>query len=107
MCPPTTQCKSGDEVFVDYAAGYGFGNGLTAGVGGYLRQQYGDDELNGATVANSKASAFAIGPSVKYDNDKGWFITAKFQQEMSVKSTTQGSPSGLSRPFRFNPLFKF
>ena len=86
-----TQYTSGDELFVDYAAGYGFGNGWTAGVGGHLRQQFNDDVQNGLTVANYRASSFSIGPSVKYDNGKGWFITAKLQQEVSVKNTTQGS----------------
>lgn len=86
-----TQYTSGDEVFADYAVGYGFGNGWTAGVGGHLRQQFSDDIQNGVTVANNRASSFSIGPSVKYDNGKGWFITAKLQQEVSVKNTTQGS----------------
>lgn len=86
-----TQYTSGDEVFADYSAGYGFGNGWTAGVGGHLRQQFNDDVKNGVTVANNRASSFSIGPSVKYDNGKGWFITAKLQQEVSVKNTTQGS----------------
>jgi hypothetical protein len=85
-----TQYKSGDELFVDYSAGWGFGNGFTLGAGGYLRTQLNDDKLNGATVANSRARAFAIGPSVKFDNGKGWFITAKYQVENSVKNTVQG-----------------
>lgn len=86
-----TQYRSGDEIFVDYAAGYGLGNGWTMGVGGLYRQQLTDDTANGATVANNKASSFAIGPSVKYDNGKGWFIIAKWQAESSVRNTTQGS----------------
>lgn len=86
-----TQYQSGDEVFLDYSAGYGLGNGWTVGVGGFLRQQFSDDKLNGATVANSRASAFGIGPSIKYDNGKGWFITAKLQAESSAKNTTQGT----------------
>jgi hypothetical protein len=31
-------------------------------------------------VANSKVRAAAVGPSIKYDNGKGWFITAKVQR---------------------------
>ena len=40
----------------------------------------------GATLPDSKGRAFAIGPSLKYDNAKGWFITAKWQREMSVRN---------------------
>lgn len=86
-----TEYKSGNELFVDYSAGYGLGNGWTVGVGGHLRQQLNDDKVNGTTLANSKASSFGIGPSIKYDNGKGWFITAKLQKETSAKNTTQGT----------------
>lgn len=86
-----TQYQSGNELFIDYAAGYGLGNGWTVGIGGYARQQYTDDSNSAGTVANNRASAFAVGPSIKYDNGKGWFITAKLQQETSVKNSTQGN----------------
>lgn len=86
-----TDYQSGNEVIVDYAAGYGLGNGWTVGVGGYLRHQFKDDEQYGVTVADNKARAFAIGPSVKYDNGKGWFLTAKLQAETSVRNSTRGN----------------
>jgi hypothetical protein len=41
-------------------------------------------------VPDSRGSAFAIGPSLKYDNGKGWFITAKWQREMSVRNRAEG-----------------
>ena len=37
------------------------------------------------------SSAFAIGPSVKYDSGKGWFITGKWQAETNTKNRAQGN----------------
>lgn len=85
-----TQYQSGSEVVLDYAAGYGLGNGWTLGLGGYWRNQYESDVQAGAVLANSRARAFAIGPSLRYDNGKGWFLTAKVQTENAVRNTTQG-----------------
>ncbi len=84
-----TQYRSGQELIVDYSLGWGFGNGLTAGVGGYLYQQTTNDKQNGAEVANNKGSAFAIGPSVKYDSGKGWFLTAKYQVDTHVRNRAE------------------
>ncbi len=85
-----TKYKSGNEFFLDYSLGWGLGEGWTLGVGGHLRQQLNDDKLNGVTVADNKARSLSIGPSVKYDNGKGFFITAKYQTESSVRNTTKG-----------------
>lgn len=85
-----TQFSSGDEVFLDFATGYGMGNGWTLGVGGYVRRQLSSDTQAGAVLANSRSSAFALGPSVRYDNGKGWFITAKFQAESAVRNGSEG-----------------
>lgn len=85
-----TNYKSGQEFHVDYAVGYGFGNNWVAGVGGYLYQQTTDDKLNGVTVANNKGRAFAIGPSIKYDNGKDFFLTAKYQMETNVRNRADG-----------------
>jgi hypothetical protein len=86
-----THYKSGDEVFVDYSAGWGFGNGLVVGVGGYVRKQFTDDKLSGSDVPGSRARVFAVGPSVAYNNGKGWLITAKYEAETGARNTTQGS----------------
>ncbi|MGQ2924257.1 MAG: SphA family protein [Hydrogenophaga sp.] len=86
-----TNYRSGHEFIVDYSAGWGVGNGWTLGVGGYVYQQLTDDKSNGVKVPNNKARGFAIGPSLKYDNGKGWFITAKLQQESSVRNRPEGA----------------
>jgi hypothetical protein len=85
-----TNFKSGNEFWLDYSVGWGLGNLWTVGVGGYLTRQLTDDEQAGATVANNKASGFAIGPSIKYDDGKGRFITAKIEKDMSSRNRIEG-----------------
>lgn len=86
-----TGYRSGREFIVDYDLGWGLGNGWVLGVGGYVYRQLNDDSQNGATVANNKGRALAIGPSVKYDSGKGWFVTAKYQTETSVRNRADGA----------------
>jgi hypothetical protein len=94
-----TQYKSGQEFIVDYALGWGLGNGFTVGVGGYLYQQTTDDKLDGATVADNKGRTLAIGPSVKYDSGKGWFITAKYQTDTNVRNRADSKAFWLKAVF--------
>ncbi len=81
--------RSGNEFHFDYAAGWGLGNGWVLGVGGYYKQQVTSDSGVGATGDN-KYRGMAIGPNVKYDSGKGWFVTAKWQKEVEVKNGAQG-----------------
>ncbi|MBB4845049.1 hypothetical protein HNP55_003595 [Paucibacter oligotrophus] len=85
-----TKYKSGQEFHFDYALGWGFGNGWVAGVGGYVYRQITADKLEGASVAESKGQAMGFGPSIKYDNGKGFFITAKWQQDFNVRNRAEG-----------------
>ena len=94
-----TDYKSGQEFHFDYALGWGLGNGFTAGVGGYYYQQVTSDVQAGATLANSKGKTFAIGPSVKYDSGKGWFVTLKWQKETTVQNRAQGNALWLKAVF--------
>lgn len=94
-----TDYRSGDEFHFDYDAGWGLGNGWTVGVGGYYKQQTGLDKQAGVELANSKTSGMAIGPSVKYDSGKGWFVTAKWQAERNVKNGAQGNALWLKAVF--------
>ncbi|MBI2754350.1 MAG: transporter [Betaproteobacteria bacterium] len=96
-----TNYRSGQEFIVDYAIGWGLGNGWTLGVGGYVYQQINDDKLNGTAVPNNKARAFAIGPSIKFDSGKGWFVTAKYQDEGSVRNRADGAAFWLKAVFPF------
>lgn len=96
-----TDFKSGHEFIVDYSIGWGLGNGWTVGAGGYLYKQTTNDKSAGATVADNKGKAFAIGPSIKYDSGKGWFLTAKFQKESGVRNRAEGEAFWLKAVFPF------
>jgi hypothetical protein len=85
-----TDYRSGQEFFFDYDAGWGLGNGWVIGAGGYAYWQTTEDKLNGQTVPNNKGRAIAIGPSIKYDSAKGWFVTAKWQKETDVRNRAEG-----------------
>ena len=84
-----TKYRSGNEFHFDYAAGWGLGNGWVLGVGGYYKQQVTGDSGSGA-AGDNKYRGMAIGPNVKYDSGKGWFVTAKWQKEVEVENGAQG-----------------
>lgn len=86
-----TDYKSGQELIIDYSLGWGVGGGWTVGAGGYLYQQLTDDRQKGATVQNNKGRAMSMGPSIRYDSGKGWFLTAKYEAEQSVRNRADGS----------------
>lgn len=86
-----TDYRSGQELHADYALGWGFGNGWVAGVGGYAYRQVTDDTGPNVAAHGNRGKAFAIGPSIKYDNGKGYFVTAKWQRESGVTNRARGS----------------
>ncbi|KRC19903.1 transporter [Acidovorax sp. Root219] len=86
-----TDYRSGRELIVDYAAGWGLGNGWVLGVGGYLYRQWSDDKVGGVALAGSRGRSQSIGPSVRYADGKGWLITAKLEREFGVRNRAQGS----------------
>lgn len=86
-----TQYRSGRELNLDYAAGWGIGHGLTVGVSGYYYRQFSDDKMAGVTVRDNRAAATSIGPSLKFDNGHHWFVTAKWAREFDVRNRPQGS----------------
>ncbi len=87
---PATDYRSGQELHMDYAIGWGLGNGWVVGVGGYAYRQITDDRQDGETIEDNKGRAFAIGPSVKYTSKDGWFLTAKWEQETQVRNRAEG-----------------
>jgi hypothetical protein len=86
-----THYKSGEELHADYDAGWGFGNGWVAGVGGYIYQQVTDDTGPTAPSDGHKGKAFAIGPDIEYNDHHGFFITIKWEKEMSVENRPEGN----------------
>lgn len=85
-----TDYRSGQEAHADYSLGWGVGDGWVLGVGGYIYRQTTDDLQGGDTVHNNRGRAFAIGPSIKYSNASGWFVTAKWQKESEVRNRPEG-----------------
>jgi hypothetical protein len=85
-----TDYRSGQELHADYSIGWGLGNGWVLGVGGYAYLQTTDDRQDGNTVEDNKGRAFAIGPSIKYASDSGWFVTAKWEKETQVRNRPEG-----------------
>ncbi|ROL70314.1 hypothetical protein BK634_21700 [Pseudomonas chlororaphis] len=85
-----TDYRSGQELHADYSLGWGLGNGWVVGVGGYVYRQTTDDRQDGDRVEDNKGRAVAIGPSIKYASDSGWFVTAKWQKESEVRNRPEG-----------------
>jgi len=52
-------------------------------------------------VPDSKGRAFAIGPSIKYDSGKGWFVAAKYQMETAVRNRADGKAFWVKAVFPF------
>lgn len=97
----STGYTSGNEFHFDYAAGWALNPSWTAGLGGYYYHQVGSDSGTGAPADGHKGQAIAMGPSVKFDSGKGWFVTAKWQQETSVKNRAQGQALWVKAVFPF------
>ncbi|SPC12417.1 SphA family protein [Cupriavidus oxalaticus] len=94
-----TGYRSGQELHADYAIGWGVSPHWVAGVGGYLYKQITDDKQDGQTLPGRRGQAFAIGPSVKYDSGKGWFLTLKWQKEFAVENRAAGDAFWLKAAF--------
>lgn len=84
-----TNTRSGQAIHADYAAGWGFGNGWVAGIGGHVFQQVTSDD--GPNAAGGKARAIGFGPSIRYFDGKGWLFTAKLQKEFNVRNRPEGT----------------
>jgi hypothetical protein len=84
-----TGYRSGTAYVADFTAGWNFGKWKVGVVGGYLNQ-FTDDKINGATVANNRARSLALGPSIAYD--AGAFnINLNYQQGVYAANTSKSS----------------
>ncbi|MBF8221986.1 SphA family protein [Halomonas sp. 328] len=95
-----THYQSGQELHADYALGYALRPNWVAGVGGYAYRQVTDDRLNGVEIGN-RGRAFAIGPSLKWDNGQGAFVTLKYEREFAVQNRPQGDSLWLKASLPF------
>ena len=87
-----THYTSGNELNVDYGAGYAVSPVWQAGVSGYLYKQTTDDELNGTGVpGGNRGRALAIGPYVRYHPSRDFGVTLKWQSESGVENRAKGN----------------
>jgi hypothetical protein len=86
-----TDYTSGNELHADYALGWAWGNGFVTGVGGFVYQQVSDDKVAGIALVNNRGRAMALGPSIKYENGEGFFLTAKLEKEFAVRNRSEGA----------------
>ncbi|WP_065761946.1 SphA family protein [Pseudomonas defluvii] len=94
-----THYQSGRELHADYTLGWGLGNGWVLGVGGHAYQQISDDKCSASNCAaaalvdandGNRGRSFSIGPAVQYTSKNGWSLSAKWQDESSVRNRAEG-----------------
>ena len=94
-----THYQSGRELHADYTLGWGLGNGWVLGVGGPAYQQISDDKCSASNCAaaalvdandGNRGRSFSIGPAVQYTSKNGWSLSAKWQDESSVRNRAEG-----------------
>ncbi|CAM2196086.1 Transporter [Paraburkholderia kururiensis] len=94
-----TGYRSGTGYAGEFQAGWNFGKWKLGVVGAYVNQ-FGDDELNGVTVATAgnRYRSFAIGPSIAYDGR--WYnISMNYQQGVYAANTSKSSNVWLNLAF--------
>ncbi|MDD5176159.1 MAG: transporter [Sterolibacterium sp.] len=89
--------QSGDELTLEYNAGYKLSPAMTVGLQGYLFRQTTDDELNGQPTSatngrligsgiGNRGSVNSIGPFLSYRFSPRFAVTTKYQQDFDVKN---------------------
>jgi len=81
---------SGTELHFDYALGWAFENGLTAGLAGFYWKQIDDDRNRNGIIRNNRTEVLAVGPVVKYDSGRGWNLSAQYEKMVTVKNNAKG-----------------
>jgi hypothetical protein len=84
-----TDYESGDEFHVDYAAGYGFGEGWKAGLNGFYYNQLSSDEAPQGTPTMGEGEQMGLGPAVSYQWGKTSLVL-KWQKEFDTESRPEG-----------------
>ncbi len=88
-----TDYRSGDELTLEFSAGYRFTGALSAGINGYVYRQTTDDRLDGASVNGNgnRGSVDALGPYAMYRFSKDFAVVAKLQEEFEAKNKSEGT----------------
>ncbi len=54
----------------------------------------GMDHQDGERIEDNKGRSFAIGPSIKYSGESGWFVTAKWSKKTEYATAPKAMPTG-------------
>lgn len=107
-----TNYQSGDELTLEYSAGYTVSPTTSLGLQGYFYRQTTDDELNGQSTSatngrligsgiGNRGSTNTIGPFLRYAITPRFVVTAKYQQDYSVRNRGEFSRFWLQALFPF------
>lgn len=97
---PDTNYRSGNELVIDYAAGWNFGP-TKVGVVGYYLHQFTDDEGPSVAADGHRGKAFAIGPSLSYSFGQGSQASASWQHDIFAENRAQGDTMWLNFATKF------
>jgi hypothetical protein len=95
-----TNYTSGDEIVIDYAAGYNFGK-TRLGVTGYYLDQITKDKGPGVAPDGHRAKAFAIGPSISYSPSPGLNLSASYQMDVFAENRAKNRTLWLNLATKF------
>jgi hypothetical protein len=95
-----TDYTSGDEIVIDYAAGYHFGK-TRLGVAGYYLKQLTDDKGPGVAPDGHRGKAFAIGPSVSYSVSRALNLSASYQVDVFAENRSKNNTLWLNLATKF------
>ncbi len=95
-----TGYRSGNELTLEYSAGYKLTDAASFGLQGYFFRQTTDDELNGQPTSatngrligsgiGNRGSANAIGPFVSYRISPHFVVTGKYQHDFDVRNRAE------------------
>ncbi|MHB0708079.1 transporter (plasmid) [Roseomonas mucosa] len=97
---PATNYTSGNELVLDYAAGYHFGP-TRLGVVGYYLNQITDDKGRGVGSNGNRGRGFAIGPAVTYDFLPMTQLSVSYQKEVVAENRPKGGNIMMHLSFKF------
>lgn len=86
---PDTDYTTGNELVIEYAAGWNFDKWRIGAVGYYL-QQFTDDSGPTAPADGHRGKGFAIGPSVSYSFNPAFQVSASWQHDVVAENRPQG-----------------
>jgi hypothetical protein len=95
-----TNYTSGDEIVIDYAAGYNFGK-TRFGVSGYYLDQITKDKGPGVAADGHRGKAFAIGPSISYSVSPGLNLSASYQMDVFAENRSKNNTLWLNIATKF------